>query len=90
MKLIIAGGRDFNDYPLLENEIKKFIIESIDNTKPIPQITIISGKAAGPIRNEEMAKIATHCICFFNGSRGTANMIENAKKYNLILKIINY
>tara|TARA_R110000868_G_scaffold12456_25_gene59642 strand:+ start:3796 stop:4200 length:405 start_codon:yes stop_codon:yes gene_type:complete len=46
--------------------------------------------AAGTIRNEEMAKIATHCICFFNGSKGTANMIENAKKHNLVHKIVNY
>jgi len=47
--------------------------------------------AAGHIRNEEMAKIATHCICFWDKkSKGTKNMIENAEKYKLIRKIINY
>jgi hypothetical protein len=47
-------------------------------------------KAAGHIRNEEMAKIATHCIVFWNGeSKGTKNMIDNAEKYQLKLNIIN-
>ena len=45
--------------------------------------------AAGPIRNEEMAKIATHCIVFWDGiSKGTKNMIDNANKYKLDLRII--
>lgn len=48
------------------------------------------GNYAGPIRNEQMAKTATHCVCFWDGkSPGTANMIENAKKYNLLLRVIN-
>lgn len=35
------------------------------------------GNAAGPRRNEEMAKIADLCICFWDGkSRGTKNMIN--------------
>lgn len=46
---------------------------------------------AGHMRNEEMAKYADACVCFWDGkSRGTENMIENAKKYNLKLRIINY
>lgn len=117
-KLIIAGGRDFDNYTLLEQEVKRFIIEN-NIRKPL---SIVSGKArgadkmgeqfanqwkfpiismpadwnkygntAGPIRNEEMAKIATHCIVFWDGkSSGSANMIQNAKKYNLIYKVINY
>jgi hypothetical protein len=49
------------------------------------------GKAAGPLRNEEMAKYADACICFWDGSsRGTSNMIDNAKKHNLKLRVINY
>lgn len=120
MKLIIAGGRDFKDYNLLEIEVKKFIVESSIKNKN--EITIISGKAlgadllgerfaskygfnllefpadwdkhgncAGPIRNAEMAKVASHCIVFWDGqSRGTANMIENCKKFNLIYRIVRY
>lgn len=46
------------------------------------------GPAAGPIRNEQMAKVATHCIVIWDGkSKGSANMIKNAEKYNL--KLIN-
>lgn len=41
------------------------------------------GRAAGPIRNEEMAKIADCVICFWDGkSAGTKSMINLAKKYN--------
>lgn len=48
------------------------------------------GKRAGPIRNEEMAKIATHCVAFWDGiSPGTSNMIGLAKKYNLITKVMH-
>lgn len=47
------------------------------------------GKRAGYLRNEEMAKNATHCIVFWDGiSKGTAHMIDIARKYNLTLKII--
>ena len=46
---------------------------------------------AGFNRNEEMAKIADACVCFYDGkSRGTADMIELAKKYKLKLRIIYY
>lgn len=48
------------------------------------------GKGAGPRRNEEMAKIATHLIAFKSSkSTGTQNMITLANKYNLWVKIIN-
>jgi len=135
IKLIIAGGRDFKDYNLLQLETQKFLVEQ--QFKP-SQVTIISGKAdgadklgedfankyhfpiiempakwddldnpirliktrkdgtkynalAGPIRNEEMAKIATHLIAFWDGqSKGSKNMLENAQKYELTYKIINY
>jgi len=42
------------------------------------------GKAAGPIRNEEMAKYADALIAIkVNNSRGTTSMINLAEKYNL-------
>jgi len=135
MKLIIAGGREFNDYDLLKEEVMKFILE---NDGQPGQIAIISGKAsgadtlgerfahewdfpvvemladwdnldcpqvwikynkqgkpynsaAGTLRSEEMAKIASHCIVFWDGkSSGSKNMIDNAKKHNLIYKVIDY
>lgn len=49
------------------------------------------GKAAGHIRNEEMAQVATHVIVFWDGvSRGTKNMIDMAKKYKRPLEIVRY
>lgn len=42
------------------------------------------GKAAGPIRNEEMARYADALIAVWDGkSRGTKNMIETARKHGL-------
>jgi len=47
------------------------------------------GKAAGPMRNEEMAKYADGCICFWdNKSKGTKSMIELAKRYELKLVVV--
>lgn len=41
------------------------------------------GKAAGPIRNREMAEICDAVICFWDSkSKGTASMISLAKKHN--------
>jgi hypothetical protein len=49
------------------------------------------GKSAGYKRNEEMAKIAQYCICFWDGkSKGTGHMIDLAKEYKLELKIVKY
>lgn len=49
------------------------------------------GKAAGYIRNEEMAKTATHLIVFWDGvSSGTKNMIELGNKYNLKIRVIKW
>lgn len=117
MKLIIAGGRGFNDYDLLEREVLTFIshcgvslqdIEIVSggasgadklgeifaNRRDIsfrifPANWKKYGRAAGPIRNQEMAKYSTHLIAFWNGeSKGTKNMITVAKKSNLVTKII--
>lgn len=49
------------------------------------------GKPAGAIRNEEMAKYATHCVCFWDGeSTGTKSMIDFAKQYKLKLREVMY
>jgi hypothetical protein len=46
---------------------------------------------AGHNRNEEMAKIADACVCFWDGrSTGTKNMIDLAQKYKLKLRVIRY
>lgn len=58
---------------------------------PFPADWSKYGKKAGPIRNEEMAKYADALIAFWDGkSKGTQNMIELAKKYNLLIRIVKF
>ncbi len=46
------------------------------------------GRAAGPIRNKQMAEAADYVICFWDGvSRGTLSMIEYAQQMQKPLKI---
>ena len=46
--------------------------------------------AAGPIRNGQMADYADACIAFLaSHSRGTKDMIRQAKKKGLSLRVIN-
>lgn len=49
------------------------------------------GKSAGYKRNEEMAKYADTCVCFWDGfSKGTKHMIDLSNKYGLITHILKY
>lgn len=56
------------------------------SVKPFPADWKRYGKAAGPIRNEEMAKYADACIAIMRpNSRGTLDMVKRAKKKGLQL-----
>lgn len=49
------------------------------------------GKAAGAIRNQEMAEYSDALIAFWDGrSRGTLDMINKAKKFKLKVRVLNY
>lgn len=49
------------------------------------------GTAAGPIRNEEMARNADALVAFWDGkSPGTKSMIQLAQKYNLQIRVKKY
>lgn len=49
------------------------------------------GRAAGPIRNVQMASVAHALIAFWDGkSRGVMNMIDTAKKHNLQVAVVRY
>lgn len=117
-RVIIAGGRDFNDYSLLKSKCDNILSEVSETA----QIVIISGtaqgadklgekyaeekgyeierhpalwdkhgKAAGPIRNLEMAENADALIAFWDGkSRGTQNMISIAKNKKMMNRVILY
>lgn len=115
MKVIIAGGRDFNDYALLRMKCdailayaksvtvicgeakgadtlgKKFAKARNYKVESYPANWNLNGKGAGPIRNEQMAKAATHLIAFWDGqSRGTADMIQRATTHGLTVRVIRY
>ena len=117
-KVIIAGGRDFNDYALLcekcdgllshKRQSHSVVIVSgtarganslgeryaNERNYPIqrfPPDWNADGKAAGFIRNAQMAKAADALIAFWDGkSKGTANMIEIARKRNLQVRVVTY
>ena len=116
MRLIVAGGRWFNDYDLMKSKLDFFLKDTTEpieivsskaqgadtlgeryareNGYPIKEFYAQWGKynrGAGPIRNGEMARYATHCVVFWDGeSTGSGNMIEQARDMGLSLRIVNY
>lgn len=117
-RVIIAGGRDFNNYKLLHDTLdnllcnvktrakiivisgkargadslgEKYAIENNFDIKEYPALWNIEGRSAGYKRNERMAKNADALVAFWDGkSKGTAHMIELAKKMNLDYRVIKY
>lgn len=117
-KVIIAGGRHFDNYTLLKERCDYFLQNKLKEC----QVIIISGhatgadalgeryaqergleceqypadwkthgRAAGPIRNAQMAEVADALIAFWDGqSRGTANMINLAKSKGLKVAVVRY
>tara|TARA_R110000796_G_scaffold250514_1_gene379585 strand:- start:5918 stop:6319 length:402 start_codon:yes stop_codon:yes gene_type:complete len=114
-RVIIAGGRDFDDFRtlsevcihMLQNKKNIEIVSGTANgadklgeqfarfmgyqIKEFPASWDEFGKAAGHIRNKEMAEYADALIVFWDGeSKGTENMIALAKKMNLKVKLHKY
>ena len=117
-KIIIAGGRDFNDYTLLTKVCNEAIPRMAGDSTPViisggaagadslgeqyaqengiaierhPADWKKHGKAAGPIRNAEMAACADFLIAFWDGkSRGTQNMMMNAVKKDIPCIVVTY
>lgn len=113
MKVIIAGGREFNDYILLLQAIVKsdFTISEVvsggargadalgekfarDIGLPLQRFPADwnkHGKAAGIIRNGEMARYADALIACWDGkSTGTRNMIKQATDCGLKVYVEYY
>lgn len=111
-KWIIAGSRNFQNYPKMCEELDK-IRDSIgeivcgealgadtlgrtyayDNAIPIKSFPAdwSLGKAAGFIRNKQMAEYADKAIVFWDGeSVGTQDMITKMKNYNKECIVIKY
>lgn len=103
MKLIVAGGRDYNDA-----KRGMALLDTIAKYRPITEIVSggstgadrmgevfarisnipvkvfmadwnTHGRAAGPIRNRQMAKYAD-AVVLFPGGRGTLSMYNEAKR----------
>ena len=128
MKIIIAGGRDLNNYPLVVKTMSEICDKYIPPTY-LEEVVFVSGgakgadalgeawvssrmahpsyktwkqvvfaadwdkhgKAAGPIRNAEMADYADMCVVFWDGkSKGYSNMIQTALKKGLLVKVVYY
>lgn len=117
-RVIIAGGRHFDDYPLLKKTCDRYLSKKSETAT----ILIVSGTCkgadllgeryakengydvipfkpnwdtfgygAGPVRNREMAANADALIAFHDGkSRGTKNMIEEAEKRKLLVRVCLY
>ena len=115
MKVIIAGGRDFDSFYdadeffsrcFFDREITEVISggargadkigEDIASsyyidTKIFPAKWDEHGKAAGYIRNKEMAEYANALLAFWDGkSKGTKHMIDLALKHKLETHIYFY
>ena len=125
-KIIIAGGREFNDYDMLKSEMDKYLFEDVGistATGGYPdEVEVVTGcargadalgeryavdngylvtyfpanwdqhgRAAGPIRNREMAEYAGTCVVFWDGkSRGSKNMIDTARELGLDTHVVSY
>ena len=114
-RVIIAGGRDFDDFRLLckvcmhmlQNKTNVVIVSGTANgadklgeqfarfmgypIKQFPANWDEFGKAAGHIRNREMAEYSDALVAFWDGeSKGTSGMIGEAEKRNLKVKVELY
>lgn len=85
---IVSGGAAGIDSAAIQYAKKEGIPVSIFNANWDKY-----GKAAGPIRNSEMAKYADALVLIYDGSsRGSVNMLDQARREGLkIFKVVvNY
>lgn len=68
---------------------EKYAVEHSLSVERYPAEWDKYGKAAGPLRNKQMAEVADAVIVFWDGeSKGTKSMIDCAKQANIPCKII--
>lgn len=66
LRVIIAGGRDFDDFPLLMNKCIEIIAEETKKNDSLEKIRIVSGTARGTDKlGEQYARIAHHEVSRF-------------------------
>lgn len=115
-RVIISGGRDFNNYEGLAQVMDRLLVNVTDEIQIVCGMARGAdrlgeryakergysiryfeadwdehGRAAGYIRNEEMAKNADALVAFWDGqSKGTRHMIETAQRYKLDIRVKRY
>lgn len=100
MKVLVCGGRSFDDWSLLNRTLINinpteiihgrahgadalaFAWAEINRVKAtaVPAEWGKHGKAAGPIRNQQMLDMEPDLVVAFPGGKGTADMVRRAKK----------
>lgn len=128
LRVIIAGSRDFDDFPKLMNSCTNILSKITEQHNDLDKIRIVSGaargadrlgeqyakvvgyevsrfpadwdtfgRAAGYVRNTEMAKYAIAdgnygvLIAFWDGkSKGTKHMIDLADKNGLEAHVVRF
>lgn len=80
---IVEGGARGVDYLA-----KQYAIEKNIPYKEFPANWNLYGRSAGILRNKDMASYSDVLIAFYNGSRGTSNMIKEAKDKGLEIHIV--
>lgn len=117
IKVIVAGGRDFNDYErmckVLDYHLSRRTADEIEIVCGMARGADLLGKkyadsrgikvvefpadwdahkkAAGYIRNADMAAYSTHLILFWDGvSKGSKHMYDLANKEGLVVKVVEY
>lgn len=66
LRVIIAGGRDFDDFPLLMNKCIEIIAQETKEVDSLENIRIVSGAARGADRfGEQYAQIANYDVSRF-------------------------
>lgn len=97
-KYISESNLQYSDIHIIEGEASGVdkISKQFAQSKNIPVIEMKAdwkayGRAAGPIRNEQMVRLCDQCLILWDGkSRGTKNDIDLCDKYNKSNKIVIY
>ena len=95
LRVIIAGSRDFNDFPKLMNSSIEILTEISKKRNDLDRIRIISGTARGADKlGEQYAKIAGYELSKFpadwNGLGKRAGYVRNAEMAKFAVEDDNY
>lgn len=97
-KYISESNLQYSDIHIIEGGASGVdkIAKQFAQSKNISVIEMVAdwkayGRAAGPIRNEQMVRLCDQCLILWDGkSRGTKNDIDLCDKYNKSNKIVIY